>query len=231
MSKLVNTLERQILALLVFVALGSSVVSFILNNNPTSAWGSDWLQNFSTEMMGAIVTFGLFRLILGSSLREDERQQDGEERIKQLVTDLRNSENADAPHIFHQLRTMNALYDGSLNGANLLGANLPGANMSFASLEDTNLAESNLPGVFLLGANLPGANLCKANLQSAHLVGANLQDANLIGVNLKGANLIGANLKGTIVDETTTLPDGTNWHEGVDMTIFTTPSPPTGDET
>lgn len=142
------------------------------------------------------------------------------------------------------------LQDAELANTNMAGARLRRANLQDASITRANLTladmrEVNLQGVLLHFANLKGANLAGANLQEANLGYANLQEANLTGANLQGvysvihddmmaevyfqgADLSGANLEGTIpgvfiCDETTILPDGSNWTPDTDMTRFSDP--------
>lgn len=136
-----------------------------------------------------------------------------------------------------------------LGGASLIEAHLVGAVLAETVLVETVLARSHLAGAYMWKANLIGASLVRANLTGAFLWEANLRGASLTGANLtaaflaeadlKGANLIGANLTGADVgeadqmwpvnpeiaefDETTHLPDGTKWHEGVDWTQWTEP--------
>lgn len=47
--------ERTILTLLTVIAVGSTEGSVIVHDEYSGEWVSDWLQNFSTEMMGAML--------------------------------------------------------------------------------------------------------------------------------------------------------------------------------
>lgn len=108
-----------------------------------------------------------------------------------------------------------------LAGAYLVEAQLSGAKLEGADLAGANLVRARLEGTELWGANLVEALLSGAQLSGANLVGAILERAKLKGAKLKGAKLLGAILLGAHFDEKTVLPDGSNWHEGVDWTQWT----------
>lgn len=126
----------------------------------------------------------------------------------------------------------------NLQGSNLYAANLEEAKLGGANLCGVELGRANLQGANLIGANLQGAILRIADLRRAHLVRANLYRANLIAIHLEGAILQGANLQeaslwdssemleDAIFDETTILPDGSNWTSDTDMRRFTDPEHP-----
>jgi uncharacterized protein YjbI with pentapeptide repeats len=96
------------------------------------------------------------------------------------------------------------------------GDDLVGADLSGANLQEANLYDANLEGVNLSGANLRGANLPDANLEGANLEGAILQ----------GARLENAQLTNALFDESTILPDTTNWAPDIDLTRYTNTSQP-----
>jgi hypothetical protein len=195
-----------VLAVLVIVAVTSSLVSYFVFGE---SWGS-LLQNFGTEMLGAVVTYALLELVIG---KREEKEQEQEE-IEKLKADLIAKMGSDVRDVAvpaaEELRRRGWLRDGSLIQAKLIGANLSradlvGANLSRADLGYVNLAGAGLwtidfSGADLLRANLSEASLYGARLVRAYLVQANLEAAHLEGVllvssNLKGANLKGANLK------------------------------------
>jgi hypothetical protein len=64
------------------------------------------------------------------------------------------------------------------------------------------------------------------DLGRADLSGADLRDAYLSGVGLLGANLSGALLASAKFDETTIIPDGSNWTLDTDIKRFTNPDHP-----
>jgi uncharacterized protein YjbI with pentapeptide repeats len=135
------------------------------------------------------------------------------------------------------------LHRAELAGACLNVATLAQADLSFANLEraemgTANLTRSDLSHAELAGASLQNANLAKSDLSFTNLIATNLEDANLTrsnlshadltGVNLRGARLQGADLKfahlvEAQLDETTELPDGTQWTEFSDLSRFTYP--------
>jgi hypothetical protein len=140
------------------------------------------------------------------------------------------------------------LYAVNLNGADLNGADLQGVRLADASLHDADLRgvvlneNTVFQGADMQGANLSGldmrvialgmdfgarpANLAGANLSGADLRGVNVREVNLAGADLSAAKLEGANLTDALFDETTILPDGSNWSPQTDMARFTDPGHP-----
>jgi uncharacterized protein YjbI with pentapeptide repeats len=109
-----------------------------------------------------------------------------------------------------------------LTEAQLHGANLKGADLRFAIANNAQLEAANLQSSLLFGCKFQGANLRRTKLQGANLVAALMWNADLKGAELQGA--ITKNEAGeTLFDETTILPDGTNWTPGRDMRQFTHP--------
>lgn len=132
------------------------------------------------------------------------------------------------------------LKDANLSGANLKGATLraklEGANLTQANLEEADLVYSNLKGVKLLDTNLEGADFREANLEGVTFFGTDLKHANLIGTSMKGVKLLGTNLEGADLRQanledaillSVILPDGTEWTESTDLSLFTGKLDPT----
>lgn len=181
----------------------------------------DVYQNAGVQLASIAVTV----LILDRLIQRRETKRDKERLMRQMSS----KDNSLALQAVEELRGRGWLYDGSLQGAKLYGANL----------EKATLAGVDLQGAHLDFANLHGANLFLAEMQSVRLVGANLQEATLSGTNLREAELIFAELQGarlngadledaileaTVFDEKTLLPDDSTWKEGADLTRFTDPS-------
>jgi uncharacterized protein YjbI with pentapeptide repeats len=209
-----NKTTRQILEILILVALLSSGVGALLSG--------DWpglLLNFGTEMAGAVVTFVLIEQIIGAGKKKSD-----------LIAQLGSTINEEAKRAVEELRRHGWLKDGSLKGlrfdhanfngallsqadfqgaklvnanlqnadlrmSNLEAADLSSAHMQAATLRYANLQRADLRSAKLEQASLGQADLRKANLQSAILRGADLQEANLEGTLLKSADLTGANLR------------------------------------
>jgi hypothetical protein len=241
-SRIQNLNEKTVLRVLIAVAvvsLGFSALSHWINGEIAWwAWADGAFQNFSTEMMGAVVTFFLFNLVIG--VRNEK---------KNLIIQLRSKDNATALGALEQIKENGWHEDGTLRGADLwqanlqaarlLGAELQGAILKYANLQGASLTFANLQGASLRGANLQGVDLNQANLQATYVVEANLQRAKLLGANLKGADLRGANLQGADLrgvkfDEKTVLPDAQEiyhrydkyWTPETDMSRYTDPNHP-----
>jgi len=195
-----------VLGALLFIGLQTSVWSFEVDVEGLLAWWSGFLQNFSTEMYGAVLTFFLIEVLVGGrQARQAEREALKVERDR-LILEMGSPFNQTAVEAVRQLRWRRWLKDGSLESAYLERANLEGANVGGANLEGATLAEAKLEGASLRGAKLAGATLWQAKLAGATLAEAKLEGANvgevhlegatLYRANLEGANLLGANLAG-----------------------------------
>jgi len=216
---------RKVLIVLIVTAVASILISIIAHIFSGSLNFWEWLdsaaQNFSTEMMGAIVTFGMFELILGSQKakrekaeREAKEQQQKaelqakerfekaqliEELQKRLVREARSQSNETAKAAVEYLRAEGwlTLTDSIplLKEANLENAKLQGVDLHEANLQAANLREANLQAADLEKANLQKTDLWQANLQQAELGEVNLQQADLKQANLQQADLGEVNLQ------------------------------------
>lgn len=148
-----NLSIREALALITIVIVLSSLSSAYLestsDNSNFLAWQVSWLQNFSTEVIGAVAIFVLFELILSNRHAKE-----------QLIREMRSPDNATANLAVESLRERGEvgwLIDGTLHCANLTRANLENANLYRADLK---------------GADLSYATLRGANLEDAILIDA-----------------------------------------------------------
>ena len=113
------------------------------------------------------------------------------------------------------------LRDLALWGRDFSDAILWGSDLSYAVLAETNLTCADLTDSDLTGADLTGANLTSCNLTGAKLKDANLGKAILKNADFTAAELSNAKLTATIFDESTILPNGSNWTPDVDILKFT----------
>lgn len=202
------------LLLLIFsiVGLGGSAFAHIRNENVIDAtYVIDWwawldgaLQNFGTEVIGALITFGLIEILVGN--REKRQQEE--------LNTLRNEERAESERkrdqlvAISELRRANSLKEiqpvlDRMKSANLLnGADLNSIDLSGTNLEDTNLENSDLSQCNLQNAKLQKSWIVKANLTKANLKGANLESTDLTNARLRGADLTGVNLRYANLDGT-----------------------------
>jgi len=193
---------------LVFIAGGLtvSIIAAVLNaidDNATWQWlaGTEafltWLdgfgQNFSTEMIGAVITFVLLEVLL-TGRREKEAEKREKER---LILQMGSPFNESAVEATRQLSAHGWLFDGSLKGGDFSYANLAGVNLQEANLVEAFLARANL-----IGANLQSANLANAILMYSDLKGANLAGSSLANTDLHGANLSNVKLAYTLLPDT-----------------------------
>jgi hypothetical protein len=252
-------LRKRVLWVLIGMGLFAAVLSL------GAAWyTADWgrlVLNLGTKLAGAAVAYYLFERVIEhlEKLEAEREAKDKAALIPEkagLIAELSSNVKVVAIAAAEKLARHGWLYDGSLEGADLSGANLQGAKLEEAKLQgaglwNADLREARLNGADLRKAKLNGAdlqgadlfraslegaglflaNLQRAYLRKANLEGANLEGANLVGANLVGANLIEANLQRVVlydatVSKDTILPDGTKWTRGTDMTRFTDPRHP-----
>lgn len=199
-------------------------------------------MNLFTEFIGIGFTY----LIVDWLVRQRDEVQRRAKLKDELLDDFRSDDNPTAKRAANKLRKEKWLSDGSMEGqnfrkANLAGAELYGANLERAYLQeaqlnDTAFYDSNLAGCYLGESNLQNADLRRSNLSHARIYDANLENARLGGASLHGASLRGSNLKGaklwdadllgvdideeTKFDNTTILPDGSNWSSNNDLKQF-----------
>jgi uncharacterized protein YjbI with pentapeptide repeats len=156
------------------MAVVSSVVGFW---GTEQGWKGLW-QNLGPELAGAVLTFVLIDLVLGTRQRKVTL-------IAQMGSDVRDV----AVRAVEELRQEGWLTDGSLEGADLSKANLEGAQ----------LAEARLRGASLIAARLERAKLKQAHLEDARLMAAHLEDAELVGARLDSAMLWFAHLNRAVL--------------------------------
>ncbi|MFW6116253.1 MAG: pentapeptide repeat-containing protein [bacterium] len=170
-----------VLSVLVGMAVASSLVGFR---------GEGWkgfLQSLGPELGGAVVTYVLLDLVLGTKRRKED-----------LIADMGCKVREIAVRAVEELGRWGWLYDGTLQGAVLVDASLSRAELSGAALPGALLTDADLREAHLDDANLQGAKLFKTDLAGAFLIRADLtDDAKLCGTNLTGAKLQGADLTGS----------------------------------
>jgi uncharacterized protein YjbI with pentapeptide repeats len=227
-TKLAHLSNRAVMGILVGIALLSSLlsagISMAAHGSNPSDWWISWLQNFSTEMFGAFLTFVLIELVVGGRQRQEadfeKRQQD---QIS-AMSRLRQADTAEARKpILAEMKKLNLLYGIDLYRADLQDAPLANANLYEATLSGANLEGANLGRANLYNASLRDANLRRTRLDYAILREAALWRADLRGSNLREADLQGAKLGGAQFDENTVLPDSKKWTPDANLARFTDP--------
>jgi uncharacterized protein YjbI with pentapeptide repeats len=249
-----NQSVRLSLVYFILTAIVSTLGSLILNSGGLSRdWLASWLQNFSTEVLGAFVTYILFEVLIGGRLQQEHHERQLLDLRNQIVRDITSSNSTFALRSIREARDNKMLFDGTmanlrLDDANLSSGDLRGANLertilqradlSFSHLEQANLCGCNLTSAKLTGAHLKEARLVDAELWSADLSNADLTGADLSGTYLCRANLVGANLTKVKFSTRTVLPDAEDigeflepvydryWTTEIDMRRYTDPDHP-----
>jgi uncharacterized protein YjbI with pentapeptide repeats len=237
------------------VALLTSFTSWLVeadfNGGNWGAWLSGFLQNFSTEMFGAFLTFLLLEILVRQRRENEAMTHHIALEKKRLIRQMSSRVNAQTQRAIEELRAQGWLSDGSLDGAYIEWADLQNSMLFLARLRHARLAWSRLQDSELRDADFSGADFSEANLarvrmrradmsqarfhnarlqearcRDVNFAGADLRRARLQGAKLNNANLRGALLQGAIWSEDTILPDGRHWSPGVDLARFTDPSHP-----
>lgn len=187
--------------------------------------------NFGTEMLGAVVTYALFELIVERRERRQAEKQAIEDKKAELTTRMGSDEREVAVTAVNELRRRGWLTDGSLRGADLADAKLSRANLENAVLREAHLVGADLEKAYLAGADLRSADLEYGMLQGAVLDETDLRRADLASANLRDVELVAANLRNARVTveqlaraswmASAILPDGTelgkeNWEQEFD---------------
>jgi len=255
-NRLSNLSNRAVLFILISVAIASSGLSLvvnILNNVDTSpAWWVSWLQNFSTEMFGAFLTFILLELIVSGREKRREEEREGQALKERLIREIKRGNNAQIRAAIEELNALGYLNNESLKrayvfegrdlqGVNFRHADLHGLSFAGSEMQKANLEYANLNSAYMEYVNLQGANLRSVKLRRADLEYANITHTHLNDADLQGALLRAAKLQGTILmeanlqnailedaefDQHTILPDRSLWVPDTDMSRFTDPKHP-----
>ncbi|MEM9953369.1 MAG: pentapeptide repeat-containing protein [Chloroflexota bacterium] len=122
-------------------------------------WWSGMWQNFATEMIGAIMTFALFEILINANTRQE-----------MLTRQMASSDNATAINAVNELRALGYLFEGTLHSKSFREANLAGVDLSEASLVKVNLRGANLRQARLVNVDLSGADLRYADLSGATMM-------------------------------------------------------------
>ncbi|MBN1123087.1 MAG: pentapeptide repeat-containing protein [Anaerolineae bacterium] len=227
-----------------YVCLGTSVVIFVVKLFNSLSF-KDFYQNLWANLGTELVSIAVTVLIIDKmNRRRDERYE--EAKLKErLIRELNSQSRHVTASAVDMLRDLEWLFDGTLQGAYLEGANLKGANFDMGNLLEVNFCNANLQNARLTRANLQASMLYQADLQGANLSRANLTCANLQWTDLRGANLTHADLKGAKLEHAnledatlsnanlnesllqdiscngqTILPDGKKWGTSTDMRRF-----------
>jgi uncharacterized protein YjbI with pentapeptide repeats len=172
-----------VLFLLVILTIVSGIASFFLSK---FEWASAWLMNISSELIGAVITYILFELIIGRAEKRNEEERHKIESQLRLRTRLLQSNSFEEKQLI--LDEINAL--GVMRGSNLMYSNLKGIFLSGVDMQDVDFSWSDLSGANMSNANLEGANLSNANLKGAILIGANFKGAIFANAELQHATVV-----------------------------------------
>lgn len=206
-----NISNRSLLLIAVVLALAGLVVAYFTSDQ----WWDGIGQNFSTEMIGAAITFVMIEILLAG-----RREREAEKREKdRLILQMGSPFNESAVEAARQLRARGWLTDGSLEEARCFGANLQGVSLTHANLQGADFMQANLQGAMLLSADLRDTQLGSANLRETLFLNSDLRGAWLLGADMRSAlgltcdqlRQVGS-LSRAILPDGTQLPDDT-WRE------------------
>ena len=78
-----------------------------------------------------------------------------------------------------------------------------------------------MPDASFLRADLSDAVLVEAKAFRAKFVSTDLTGADLGKADLREADMTKANLSGALFNLHTVMPDGQNWHDALDLSVYT----------
>lgn len=231
LDRVVLRIELMVLGVLIAIALGSTIFSGLKNIGQfNSQWQSDFMQNFATEMFGAILTFILLEKVVGAANRVRERTKNEMSKLTERVK--YGPGKIDAVNTLRDRGWLRILADIKLEDTNLTELNFQNTYLDRANFARANLSRANFSGTSLHKADLLGANLTKSSFIDANLSNTDLSWANFNGADLSGANLRGArlfevkNILEARFSRTTILPNGEKWQLETNLEIFTNPKHP-----
>lgn len=183
----------------------------------------DFYANVSSELGSVAITVLIIDYL-------NERRQRTEQK-KQLIRQMGSAERGLALNAVDELRALGAVKDGSLVGIYLEEAKLSGVRLGRADLRYAHMDFADLSNSHMYFANLEGADMSGSDFRGAVLTGANLRRADFVAAKLQGAllseaDLTHAKLDKAQFDETTQLPDKSNWAPRTDLSRFTDPTHP-----
>jgi uncharacterized protein YjbI with pentapeptide repeats len=160
-------------------------------------------ENFYANAVSELVGIAITVLVIDALNGRRERRQLKE----QLIRDMSGIVHDFSLRAVSEMRATGWLYDGSLRGLHLRGADLRkaqlgGANLENAYLNNANLEEADFNSTGTFESDLPlfalwkyRARSCTTNLRGCDLTRTNLRRAKLRGVDLREAILINADLQ------------------------------------
>lgn len=145
----------------------------------------------------------LMAMLEAQARQQEEKQALRDEVVlkSQLTRELGSGDQGLGVRALRVLDEKGWLTDGSLAGAQLVGANLAGAALAWANLSNTFLSRANLEGADLSYANLSGASLSDTFMERVNLSQSNLAETDLRGADLSLSNLTEADMTGATLDE------------------------------
>jgi hypothetical protein len=199
----IRRLRSVVLGGLLVGAVVSSTLAFLLGSS-----ARDGLLNLGTELVGAVVTYALFELIIERRERREAEKEAVEAEKAELIAQMGSHVGDVAMAAAEELHRRGWLTDGSLCNASLGGARLRRAWLANARLCNGTLVKADLREARLYDSDLSEAWLCEARLDEALLGRADLRKAHLDGAEVLADQLAQAeSLAGA------TLPDGTKLSE------------------
>ncbi len=222
---------RRFGVVLLLLSLISGIYGYSIHNrNPDGTVNWSWRQfvteyyaNISSELGSVAVTVLIIDYL-------NDRRQKQEEKLR-LIRQMGSTEHGLAMTAVEELKAMGATKDGSLASINLEGARLTGVRLGRAKLRNSRMDFADFSGGHLYFADLGGADMSGCDLRGTVLTGANLNSTDLVAAKLQGALMSEADmahckLDKALFDETTQLPDKSNWSPTTDMRRFTDPKHP-----
>jgi len=186
-----------VLAILLLMSVGTSFASYKLTSATVTSiesWVEGFWLNFSTEMMGAVLTFLLIEIVVHGRDRREETMQRQLERDEEM----RTLQSQFAEQLKSQLRlplegvavsrlreaqsqaSKQAILDDMTDAELLVGARMPGLDLRQVELVLADMRKVDLSFANLRGAQLVRRNLTEANLESAKLGNADFFNGRLL---------------------------------------------------
>lgn len=207
--KSILTRQRKLGIVLMLLGVVVGIVGFLNHYGKLqlSVFATKFFSDFYTNISTDLISIALTILVI-----DRLNEQRATEQIKrQLIRDLSSSDYGFATRAARELKANDWLYDGSLNGADISGANLYNENLYGlqmvrgwligANLEFTNLNNATISDVTMNGSRLTEARMRNINLSESYISGSVLYKAVMTNSDLRRTDLSDSNLVNAILSD------------------------------
>ena len=204
-------MKRNIIGIVGLLILAAAIFlsyrHFVVSHKDFNEFAKDYYANLSSELFGIAIT-----ILLIDYLYEQKEKESNKAR---LLRELASEDKGFTSRALREIRSLGYLYDGTLNGADLSGANLCDLDFANANLRNVNFTGAQLNKAIFTNSDLTGANLNYAELRDAKL-----ENCKLTNVQMKKCNLYGAIMNNSAIENVDLMTSNLEACELIDVSII-----------